>query len=255
MPPWFRFYSEAITDRKIDRICRSVQQPKALVIGAWTILLAIGSDSPERGCLLLTDDIPFTEEDLADELGLDLDLTRNLLTRFERFKMLYRDDGVIYLTNWGKRQFNSDDGATRVRRYRERQQGAQDKKRNADVTLQSRYGNVPDTEQNRSDTDTETETEQTTDGASAEIPAAGGDAYDLLAGFGIAEPTLTACARYPAALVRDYIEAARAKKGLHNPQGWVVRGLQSGQPPPNARAPARDRNRFIEGEFADVIEH
>ena len=153
MPPWFRFYSEAITDRKIDRICRVLEQPKALIVGSWAILMAIGSDSPVRGVLLLTENIAFTDKDLADELGLDLDATQAILNQFQRFNMLHRDNGVIYLTNWDKRQFASDDSAERVRRYRERQQAEPEQECNDDVTLQDSDGNAPD--QNRTDTDTE----------------------------------------------------------------------------------------------------
>ena len=72
-PPWFRFYSEALNDRKILRICRETGQPKALVIGVWTTILALGSDSPQRGLLLFTEDIPLTLGDLAIETGLDDD--------------------------------------------------------------------------------------------------------------------------------------------------------------------------------------
>jgi len=158
MPAWFRFYSETTTDRKIERICRVLEQPKALVIGAWSILMSIGNDSPVRGVLLLTEDIAFTDDDLADEMGLDLDVTRLILDQFQHFRMVHRDNGVMYLTNWDKRQFASDDSSERVRRYRERKRAEQEQDCNDDVTLQDRDGNAP--EQNRADTETDTEAEQ-----------------------------------------------------------------------------------------------
>lgn len=119
MPPWFRFYSETLTDRKIDRICRSTDTIKATVIGSWAILMALASDSPVRGALLLTEDIPFTYEDLADELGMDANSADSLLEQFARFSMIHSDNGVIYLSNWDKRQFASDDSTERVKRYRD----------------------------------------------------------------------------------------------------------------------------------------
>lgn len=170
MPQWFRFYSEATNDRKIDRICRSLQQSKALIIGAWAILMSIGSESPIRGVLLLTEDIPFKDDDLADELGLDMESTKAILAQFERFQMIHRDNGVIYLTNWDKRQFASDDSAERVRRYRERQKAEESQSGNAlcndDVTLQDRDGNAP--EQSRA----ESEPEQRREAADAAPPPA-----------------------------------------------------------------------------------
>lgn len=155
-PPWFRFYSETLTDRKIDRICRASQQPKVVVIGAWTTLMALANGSPVRGVLLLTEEIAYTLGDIADELGLDEDATMRLLDQFGKFRMIHSDGtGILYLTNWDKRQFSSDSSTERVRKFRERQrqQGddetPNDETGNNDETLQTSYGNAPD--QNRSD--------------------------------------------------------------------------------------------------------
>lgn len=163
-PPWFRFYSETLTDRKIDRICRITEQPKVVIIGAWSILMALANDSPIRGILLLTEDMPFTLEELADEMGLPVNMALSILDEFERFDMLHQNDGTYYLTNWDKRQFTSDSSTERVRRHRERKQEEEQEDVaeadtvtvdaepcNADVTLQERYSNAP--EQSRSDTD------------------------------------------------------------------------------------------------------
>jgi hypothetical protein len=49
--PWFRSYSEALSDPKITRISGSMQLPKAHVLGVWLTLLAMANRSPERGCL------------------------------------------------------------------------------------------------------------------------------------------------------------------------------------------------------------
>lgn len=161
MPAWFRFYSETTADRKIERICRTLQQPKALVVGAWSILMAIGNDSPVRGVLLLTEDIAFTDADLADEMGLSLDATQAILDQFQRFSMIHHSDDVMYLTNWNKRQFASDDSSERVRRYRERKKAEQQQPGNNKETLQDRDGNAPEqnraeSEQSRSRTEPET---------------------------------------------------------------------------------------------------
>jgi AraC-like DNA-binding protein len=178
-PPWFRFYSEALTDRKIDRICRSLEQPKVIIIGAWTTLLALANDSPVRGLLLLTEEIPYTVEDIADELGLSKDLTLDILEQFGRFSMIHQDDGfdVFCLTNWSNRQFDSDNSTERVRRFRERQKALQDKNGNDDETLQDSYGNLP--EQSRSDTEADAEADSET------FTPAAFDAYLKLTGGAI----------------------------------------------------------------------
>jgi hypothetical protein len=164
--PWFRFYSEALNDRKVKYICRTTGQPKVLVIGAWSTFMALANDSPIRGTLLLTEDRPFTVQDLADEMEIDEPEAGAIVAGFIEMHMLHQEGNVYCLTNWGKRQRISDSSAERVRRFRERQKEGvpadvteplQDDDSNKDVTLQARYGNAPD--QIRSDTDTEVEQE------------------------------------------------------------------------------------------------
>jgi hypothetical protein len=69
--PWLRLYNETLSDRKIARICRDAGQPKALVIGVWATLLMLASESPRRGELLISDDLPLSPDEIRDETGLD----------------------------------------------------------------------------------------------------------------------------------------------------------------------------------------
>ena len=94
--PWFRFYSEALRDRKLERIIRTTGQPKALIVGVWATLLALANDSPEHGVLLLTDDIALTFDDFCLETGLDEDTLRPILDQFMKLEMISLDDGIYY---------------------------------------------------------------------------------------------------------------------------------------------------------------
>lgn len=158
--PWFRFYSETLSDRKIERVCRTTGQPKALILGAWATLLSFANESPIRGALLLTEDIPWTAADLAAETGLNDEALNAILVEFERMKMIVINDGIYHITNWDKRQFASDNSTKRVRRHRERQRNdaeeENDSDSNDDETLQERYSNDTVT---HSDSDTESESD------------------------------------------------------------------------------------------------
>lgn len=44
--------------------------------------------------------IPFTEDSLADEIGVSPDLISTALRTFEEYGMLSVKDGVISLSNW-----------------------------------------------------------------------------------------------------------------------------------------------------------
>ena len=144
--PWFRSYSEILSDRKIVRICRITSQPKVIVVGLWITLLALANDSPERGKLLLTKEIPYTTDDIAAESELPKEDVIKLLDAFRGMSMI-NGKKVIEISNWKKRQFKSDDSSERVRKHRERQKETlQD---TPDETLQSRSRHV--IEQNRTE--------------------------------------------------------------------------------------------------------
>lgn len=142
--PWFRFYSETLTDRKVQRICRATEQPKAVIIGAWTILLALSNDSPVPGILLLTEEISLTEQDIIAEMGLDEKIAHRILAEFTRFSMLAWDGRYYLLKNWSKRQFASDDVNERVKRYRAKKATAEKPSGNVTETLQDENCNAPE---------------------------------------------------------------------------------------------------------------
>jgi len=140
---WFRFYSETIRDPKIRRVARKTKQPAAQVIGVWSVLLSIASESPERGKLLIGND-PVTAEDIEDVT--DCNVTETLREMLQ-IGLLELDGDVLTVAAWGKRQYSSDNSTSRVQKHRKNKTG------NVTETLHDRFSNAPDT-----DTDTEVET-------------------------------------------------------------------------------------------------
>ena len=162
--PWFRFYSEALSDRKIAWICRKTKQPKATILGVWTILLSLASESPDRGKLLIANDIWLTEQEIQEETGLNKDAFDAIIDSFCHLGMVERNEGITVI-NWDKRQFKSDSSTERVRRHRGRKAEEETVDGNGTETLQERSGNAPDT-----DTDQDTESEEETESPS-DLPA------------------------------------------------------------------------------------
>ena len=152
---WFRFYSETLRDRKLERIARATGNDKVTLLGIWITLLSLANDSPERGVLLLVDNIPLTFDDFCYETEIDSDQLQPIIERFMKFDMLSCDDGIYYITNWGKRQFKSDTSKERVQRYRERKAQENGEPSNDTVTLLQQPSNAPESE-----TESETESEQ-----------------------------------------------------------------------------------------------
>lgn len=117
--PWFKVWNEMVFDPKLSRIAREVRQSRAFVIGAWITLLAMASESPERGTLYVTRNVRVTDDDIAESWILDLDKTTELLDAFIHLGLLQRlDNQVLMVTNWEKRQAPPD--PTAAKRMREK---------------------------------------------------------------------------------------------------------------------------------------
>lgn len=131
--PWFRMYSELLSDRKIKRVQRAVPKASKMeIVGFWTALLCLANDSNERGQLLIGS-TPVTIEDLEDETDLSPEKIESLLSAFEQNEMI-EHERIITLSNWKERQPNSDSNAEKQKRYRDRKKDQKQEKKQSKVT-------------------------------------------------------------------------------------------------------------------------
>lgn len=155
--PWFRCYVEMIGDRKIRRLDFKQRW-------IWTAIMAAGTDSPVRGKLFVAEDVPMTTAELAEFAGVkERDVTETLALTTRLKMTVIEAGGLIVVTNYDKRQYESDNVTARTRKHRERSKGVP----SDDVgTFQhgsyERSGNG-----RRNGTETETETEQKTSSSDA----------------------------------------------------------------------------------------
>jgi len=136
---WLRLYTEITRDRKLRRLdpaCRWV----------WIAVLCIAKESPVPGKLLISENIPATVEDIADEAAVTVEEVNLAIQKFKEQRMIHEEDGVFVVTNWEKRQYSSDSSTERVRKHRQKK----------NETLQKRFSNVSVTPP---DTDTESDSE------------------------------------------------------------------------------------------------
>lgn len=146
---WLRWYTDVLHDPKLMRIARELNINYAEAVGAWGLLLALGSDSPIRGHLLISDGVPLTTEDVSETFHVTLHETEAMLHAFRKYGLLVRNgDGVDVIVNWDKRQYESDTSTKRVQKHRE----------------MKRFRNVSETDQKQS---TETDTDTLLHGANA----------------------------------------------------------------------------------------
>lgn len=134
---WFRFYSEALDDPKVQRLPGDLFK-------AWVNLLCLANEQAERGTLPSLDDIAF-------RLRLDYQKAEDALLGLKRAGLLELDQETdsYVIHAWAKRQPPSDIDSTateRKRRERERktQQPGQDQPVTRDVTrdMSQRHGPV-----------------------------------------------------------------------------------------------------------------
>lgn len=111
--PWFRFYVEAVVDRKLRRL-------KVETRWLFVVCLAAARQSPEPGWLMVAEDDPMDWDDLVDFAHM----TR---TQVERGMDALQTAGIVsydlarsawHVPSWDDRQYESDDVTRRTRKHR-----------------------------------------------------------------------------------------------------------------------------------------
>lgn len=138
--PWFRFYTEFLTDAKITLLAFEDQRHyvAALCLKGKGVLDA---DYPNES---------YRERIIAKYLGLDPVSAAEAKRRLMEPGLV---DSAWHPIKWDARQFASDSSSDRVKRFRDKKKGG-----NGDETLQKRKSNGLDTE---IDTDLDTDSEKT----------------------------------------------------------------------------------------------
>lgn len=163
---WVRLYTEIINDRKLRRLPADQRW-------LWIAVLCIARRSPNPGYLLLSDGVPVTERDLADEAEISKKSVKLGIKSFIEQMMLHEENGIFVVSHWEERQPANDDVKQRVRRHRQKKAVIG----NDNVTLQDGFkpvsGNVTVTPP-----DTDTDIESNSSSGNREIHGTGGEPLD-----------------------------------------------------------------------------
>ena len=139
---WIKIFVNMFdTSRKIKRIEKMKNGDAIIVI--WFKLLCMAGAINDGGAIYVTKDIPYTLEDLADDLRKKENIVQTALDTFVEHGMIFKDDaGFIVVKNWEK--YQNVEGLEKVREQnRARQKAWYDRhKTNADVTLPNAEPNV-----------------------------------------------------------------------------------------------------------------
>ena len=109
--PWFRFYVEAVHDRKLRRL-----KPEHRWL--FVACLAAARQSPEPGVLLVGADDPMLLEDLVDLAAMPATTVRAGMDALCAAGIVTVRDGTWVVPAWADRQYESDSSRERTAKWR-----------------------------------------------------------------------------------------------------------------------------------------
>ena len=127
---WIKLTTDMFDNRKIKAIRKLPEGNNIILI--WVMLLSLAGRCNASGMIFLTENIPYTNKMLADELDFEESIICIAIDTLEKFGMISRDDNLfISVDNWA--EYQSVDGMDkireqtrkRVRNFREREKQKQ----------------------------------------------------------------------------------------------------------------------------------
>ncbi|MFA7059201.1 MAG: phage replisome organizer N-terminal domain-containing protein [Pedobacter sp.] len=141
---WVKVMCNILDHRKIKMI-RKGPEGNTLVL-LWLLMLAEAGKCNRGGYLMVSDSLPYTAETLSMVTDIPLPTVQLGLATFAGLDMIDRQDGAIFIKNWGKYQ-SEDKLEARREKERQRQQRHRQNERNKILALpapdqESRDGHV-----------------------------------------------------------------------------------------------------------------
>lgn len=144
---WFRVYSEARTDAKLESLSDAQHR-------VWFRLMCFAGEQSERGEI-----VGYDEELLAIEVARgDVELLRETLERLIKLRIIAAGNDDVQFINWEKRQYDKPSDSPEQTRERKRRSRAASIDSD-DVTPMSRASHADVTPRHDPYTDTDTDTE------------------------------------------------------------------------------------------------
>lgn len=110
---WIKISTGLPDNRKLKQIRRLPQGDTIALM--WVFLMCLAGEVNESGLVYFTPEIPYTDEMLADQFGMELNTVRLGLKTFEQFGMIEIVNDIICLSSWEKWQ--STDRLAEIREY------------------------------------------------------------------------------------------------------------------------------------------
>lgn len=99
---WVKLNIDMFDNRKIKYLRTLPDGDKIVLI--WVMLLTIAGRCNAGGRIFLTEDVPYTPNILADELGFDVSTVNLAAEHMKKLDMVYYDDDVFVINGWEEYQ-------------------------------------------------------------------------------------------------------------------------------------------------------
>ncbi len=99
---WIKITTSMFEDEKIEVISSLPEADTLLII--WIRLLTLAGKSNANGYIMLTENIPYTDEMLSAVMHKSLQIVKLALATFDRFGMIQVSPTGILISNWNKYQ-------------------------------------------------------------------------------------------------------------------------------------------------------
>lgn len=109
---WIKITTDMFDNRKIKAIRKLPEGNNIILI--WVMLLSLAGRCNASGMIFLTENIPYTNKMLADELDFEESVICIAIETLERFGMISRNEDLfISVNNWS--EYQNVDGMDRIR--------------------------------------------------------------------------------------------------------------------------------------------
>ena len=99
---WFKLFTGFHNNRKIKQLKRLPNG--AEFVCCWVFLLDLAAAVNDDGLVYFTQEIPYTDEMLAAEFDIPVQLIRQAMQLFEKFGMIEIVDNIAQISNWARYQ-------------------------------------------------------------------------------------------------------------------------------------------------------
>jgi len=99
---WIKLDVSLPDNKKIKRI-RKMPDGNNIIL-FWVFLLSRAGESNQKGGLFFTENVPYTEDDLAADFDFSIEVVRFAIMTLEKYKMIELYDDVIFIKNWNEYQ-------------------------------------------------------------------------------------------------------------------------------------------------------